>query len=99
MNLRKIKSIDNKAKREAQRAVNAIYNKYNPSLIKAIKEQVKNGCVLVSGNGLCTDSKREGKAWGNNRDDTQFDYLTTLQYNNELYGGFHIPYKIKGCKP
>ena len=103
MNLTAIKNLEKKALKEAEKAVKAIYKKYDKQMSALIAKQIPKGKKLISGNGIVLmedengETIRNGKAWGNAKDE-QLDYLASLQYTNDIQGGFLINDKIKGTK-
>ena len=51
MNLRKIKALQKKAAKEAQKAVDDVFKKYNKEMKSLIKDQLPKGTTLHSING------------------------------------------------
>ena len=66
MNISKIKALDNKVNREAEKFLKALYKKYNKQMNDLISEVVPKGEVLTNGNGISIleTKERSGKAWG-----------------------------------
>lgn len=102
MNIRKVFALKNKAEKEAQKAIDAIYRKYNSEINSLIAEAIGRGHVLESINGMARliDSNGNkvdsGKAWGIISGNEQLCKLSHLQYKTEHLGGFLIKGEIKG---
>ena len=101
MNITKIKILEKKVKKEADKAVKAIYAKYSKEMNILIANQIPKGHILhnLNGQSIITDKSnnkvKSGKAWGLAVDE-QLDYIASFQYNNEHNGSFNIKYKISG---
>lgn len=104
MNLRKIMSIDKKAAKDAQKAVDAIYKKYNKEMNSLIASEIPKGMKLIQGNGMCFIENSEGeeiksgRAWGLYTDDAQLGRLSALQYSHDVYGAWDLNTITKGTK-
>jgi hypothetical protein len=104
MNTRKIFKLERKARLEAEKAVNAIYKKYNAEMHELIAQAVPKGLVLgcVNGMTLLMDKKgntiTSGRAWGVTSlgENDKLNEISFLQYTKEHLGGFKIKTKIKG---
>lgn len=104
MNLTKIKALNKKVEREAQKAIEAIYKKYNKEMISLIANEVPKGSALYSWNGVTTIIDNEGnesnrsRAWGFDGGKGNLEKLSLMQYATEFRGYFEIPEEIKGKK-
>lgn len=107
MRTRKIKQLQNKAIKEAQKEVDKIFKKYSVFICKEIASQIPKGNTLVSWNGMCElqdengNTISKGNAWSRsiyNQFDKQLDYLSDLQYSESLEGCFDLDESIKGTK-
>jgi len=105
MKTSKIKSLQQKAIKEAQKEINKIFTKYSLLINAEISNQLPNKTILVNGNGMSIlfDNKnneiKKGVYWKqNNVGDKQLFYLSSLQYAESLRGIFNIKSEIKSCK-
>lgn len=86
MKLSKIKKLEKKAIKEAQKAIDEVFEKYSKLIENEIVKEIPKGFSLVSINGMSTlydkdgNEYKSGKSWGINRGDSQLEYLAGLQY-------------------
>ncbi len=107
MRTAKIKYLQNKAIKEAQKEVDKVFNKYSILINKEIASQIPEGFTLVSWNGMCElqdengNTISKGNAWSRsiyNQFDKQLDYISDLQYSENIEGCFDLEEIIKGAK-
>ena len=99
MKTNKIAALEKKVKKEVQRAIDAIYKKYDKKMIALIAEQIPKGKTMVCGNGIASVGEESGRAWGIEQgENDQLNYIASLQYVQSYEGGFEIPSEIKSSK-
>jgi non-homologous end joining protein Ku len=92
----KHKAIENfidRVNKEAAKAAQQVYDKYQPELLKMIQDQIHQDDVLTVGMGSA-GIDRPGKDMYNITD--KFTrVIAQTQYTNEEFSGFNLPYTIR----
>lgn len=105
MNLRKIKALDKKVRKEVEKAIKQIYASHNVQMNRLLAEATPKNITLTVGNGMAILRDKSGnelisgKAWGNASEEVmgkKLDTLADLQYSRKFRGSFTLKDEIKG---
>ena len=93
-NTKQIEPFIEKVHKEASKAAQKVYNKYNNELIRRVKNQMGKGHIIHSGMGSCSIDNSEGIHILNLNNNFGAYLADNTQYWNNVSAGFKFQSKI-----